>query len=71
MRVTRREPLKAKQKLLIVITAFCLILPMFLFIVYYRDNVSPRQFAAIGLVNLVIGVSLLAFISERWIRKMK
>ncbi len=51
----RREPFSLKQKLLIVVTAFFLYLPMLLFIIYYRDAVSPRQFAAIGAVNLVDG----------------
>jgi hypothetical protein len=66
-----REPFSLKQKLLIVVTAFFLYLPMLLFIIYYRDSVSPRQFAAIAAVNLVVGVSLLALASEKWIRKMK
>ncbi len=66
-----REPFSLKQKLLIVATACFLYLPMLLFIVYDRDAVSPRQFAAIAAVNLVVGVSLLALVSEKWIRKMK
>jgi hypothetical protein len=37
----------------------------------YRNHFSPRQMGAIGAVNLVVGVSLLALISEKWIRKMK
>jgi hypothetical protein len=69
--VAEREPLNLKQKLLIVATAFLLYLPMLLFIIYYRNEVSPRHFAAIGAVNLVVGVSLLALISEKWIRKWK
>jgi len=67
----RREPFSLKQKLLIVVIAFFLYLPMLLFIIYYRESVSPRQFAAIAAVNLVVGVSLLALVSEKWIRKMK
>ena len=70
-RMARREPLTSKQKALIVAVAFLLFLPMTLFIAYFRDSVSPREFAAIGLVNLVVGVSLLALVSEKWIRKMK
>jgi len=54
-----------------VVTAFFLYLPMLLFIIYDRDAVSSRQFAAIGAVNLVVGVSLLALVSEKWIRKLK
>jgi hypothetical protein len=71
MRMPTREPLKTKQKALIVIVTFCLQMPMILFILYFRDSVSPREFAGIGLVNLIVGVSLLALISEKWIRKMK
>jgi hypothetical protein len=69
--MAKREPLTSKQKALIVAVAFLLFLPMTLFIAYFRDNVSPRQFAAIGLANLIVGVSLLALISEKWIRRMK
>ncbi len=69
--MARREPFTFKQKALIVAVGLLLCLPMSLFIAYFRDNVSPRQFAAIGLVNLIVGVSLLATISEKWIRKMK
>jgi hypothetical protein len=60
-----------KQKLLIVVTGFLLYTPMTLFILYYRDSVTPRQFAAISAVNLAVGVSLLALVSEKWIRKLK
>jgi hypothetical protein len=66
-----REPFSLKQKLLIVVSAFFLYLPMLLFIIYYQDAVSPTQVAAIAAVNLVVGVSLLALVSEKWIRKMK
>jgi len=44
---------------------------MVLFIIYYRGEFSPRQIGAIGAVNLVVLVSLLALISEKWIRKIK
>jgi hypothetical protein len=69
--VPRREPFTLKQKLMIVATAFVLYLPMLLWIIYYSDTLSPRQYAALAAVNLVVGVSLLAFISEKWIRKWK
>jgi hypothetical protein len=71
MKGMKREPLKPKQKLLVMVTAFVLYLPAFLFIVCYRNHFSPRQMGAIGAVNLVVGVYLLALISEKWIRKMK
>jgi len=67
----KREPLNPKQQLLIIFTAFVLYLPGFLFIVFYRNQFSPRQMGAVGAVNLIVGVSLLALISEKWIRKMK
>ena len=67
----KREPFTLKQKLLITFTAFVLYLPMLLIIIYYRDQFSPRKMAAISGVNLPIGVSLLALISEKWIRRMK
>jgi len=41
------------------------------FIIMGRDSVTPRQFAAVGLVNLLVMVPLFAFITEKWIRKMK
>jgi hypothetical protein len=44
---------------------------MLLFIAFYRNGFSARQVGAIGGVNLIVGVSLLALISEKWIRKMK
>ncbi len=54
-----------------MITAFCLYLPMFLWIVYRADEISPRHVAAVGAVNLLVGVSLLALISEKWTRQLK
>jgi hypothetical protein len=67
----KREPFTLKQKLLITFTAFVLYLPMLLIIIYYRDQFSPRKMAVIAGINLPIGVSLLALISEKWIRGMK
>ena len=67
----RREPFTLKQKLMIVATAFVLYLPMLLWIIYYSGTLSPRQYAGLAAVNLVVGVSLLAYISEKWIRRWK
>ena len=36
-----------------------------------RRRGSPRHVAAVGAVNLLVGVSLLALISEKWIRQLK
>lgn len=69
--MARREPLTQKQTLAFVATAFILAAPMILFIIAGRDSISPRQFAAVGLVNLLVMVPLFAFITEKWIRKMK
>jgi hypothetical protein len=71
LRMARREPWTLKQKALITATGSCLWVPMVLFIIYYRGEFSPRQIGAIGAVNLVVLVSLLALISEKWIRKIK
>lgn len=60
--LARKEPLTLKKKSLIVLTAFFLYLPILLFIIYFRDTVSPSRFAAaIAGVNLIVGVALLAF----------
>jgi len=67
----KREPLNPKQKLLVVGTAFCLFMPAFLFIVFCRNEFSPRQMGAIGAVNPIVGVSLFALISEKWICRTK
>lgn len=69
--MARREPLTAKQTFAFVATAFILITPMMLFILVGRDSITPRQFAAVGLVNLLVMVPLYALITEKWIRKMK
>jgi hypothetical protein len=67
----RSEPWSMKQKMLIVATLFCLNTPAIIFIFCYSSYFSPRQVAAVGAANLLIGVPLLALISEKWIRKMK
>jgi hypothetical protein len=67
----KREPLKPKQKLLVVVTAFCVTIPGSIVIFRYSSEFSPRQMAVIGALNMLIGVPLLALISEKWIRKMK
>jgi ABC-type amino acid transport system permease subunit len=66
-----RRPLKAVQKVLIVATATFLNVPALVFIFCYSRAFSPRQVGAVGLMNLLLGVPLLALISEKWIRKVK
>lgn len=70
-KMARREPLTPKQTVAFVVTTFVLITPMMLFIIVGRDSISPRQFAAVGLVNLLLMIPLYALITEKWIRKMK
>lgn len=67
----RSNPLTMKQKILIVVTAAVLWLPMILFFILYSDRLSERQNAAVAAVNLLFGVSLLILISRKWISKVK
>jgi hypothetical protein len=66
-----REPLTSKQKIVCIATGAVLWIPLMTFIIMGRDSVTPRQFAAVGLVNLLVMVPLFAFITEKWIRKIK
>jgi len=56
---------------LCIATAFCLNAPVLIFIFRYSSEFSPRQVGFVGLLNLALGVPLLALITERWIRKLK
>jgi hypothetical protein len=67
----KREPLTPKQKALCIALAFALNTPMFIFIFVYSSGFSPRQVAVAGLFNLAVGVPLLAFITEKWIRGLE
>jgi hypothetical protein len=76
--VGQREPLTPKQKLLAVVTLVILNTPALAWWWYwgfYRDYFSQRAIppyaAAVGAVNLLVGVILLALITEKWIRKTK
>jgi len=60
-----------KQRLLIVVIAAVLWLPMILFFITYSDRLSERQNAAAAAVNLLFGVGLLILISRKWISKLK
>jgi hypothetical protein len=66
-----REPLSPKQTVLCVGVAACLQIPLFIFIFCYASKFSLRQVGVIGLLNLGVGVPLLALITEKWIRKLK
>lgn len=66
-----REPLTAKQKALCVGVIACLNTPAIVFIFCYSSEFSPKQVAAVGAVNLLLGVPILALITEKWIRKLK
>jgi hypothetical protein len=60
-----------KQKVLILVTAAVLWLPMILFFITCSDRLSERQNAAVAAVNLLFGVGLLILISRKWISKVK
>jgi hypothetical protein len=66
-----RAPSALKQKALCIAVAFCLNTPLFIFIFCYSSEFSPRRVAVAGLLNLGLGVPLLALITEKWIRKLK
>ncbi|MFZ0138336.1 MAG: hypothetical protein WAK89_14805 [Candidatus Sulfotelmatobacter sp.] len=66
-----RLPLTPKQKALCIATAFCLNTPIFILIFRYSGEFPPRQVGIAGLLNLAVGVPLLALITEKWIRKLK
>jgi len=73
-----RAPLTPKQKLLVVVTLVFLNTPALAWWWYwgfYREYFSiganPPHIVAVGATNLLVGVSLLALITEKWIRKIK
>jgi hypothetical protein len=66
-----RAPLTLKQKALCIGVAFCLNTPIFIFIFRYSSGFSARQVGVAGLLNFVLGVPLLALITEKWIRRLK
>ncbi len=70
--MVRRAPLTPKQKVLVIAVLACLQSPLIFFIVYLAENpgrFSPRFIALMFALNIILGVSLLALITEKWIRK--
>ena len=67
----KREPLTLKQRVLCVTLIFFLNTPVLIFIFGYSDRFSPRHVGLAGLLNLALGVPLLALITEKWIPKLK
>jgi hypothetical protein len=65
-----REPLTPKQKMWCVAVIFVLNTPIFILIFGYADRFTDREFGVFGMLNLTLGVPLLALITEKWIRKM-
>jgi hypothetical protein len=63
-------PLKPKQYVLLGLTAVCVNVPMFVWAVNHADE-NPRRAGVLGLINIVVGVSVLLLIFKKWIRKMK
>jgi hypothetical protein len=66
-----RAPLTPKQKVVCIAMVFFLNAPILIFIFCYSSGFSPRQVGIAGLLNLALGVPLLALITEKWIRKLK
>jgi hypothetical protein len=76
--LVQRKPLTAKQKLLAVITLALLNMPAVawwfywgFYQGYFSRGANPPHAVSVGAVNLLIGVSLLALITEKWIRKIR
>jgi membrane protein DedA with SNARE-associated domain len=68
--VPKKEPWKTKQMVLIVLTASLLWVPAMVYISYYLDH-GIKPSSLVGAINLVAGTSILALVSEKWIRKIK
>jgi O-antigen ligase len=69
-----RPQLTAKQKLLCLLVLACLQSPLVCFVIYLAENpgeFSTQFIASAFALNMVIGVSLFAFITEQWIRKIE
>ena len=62
--------LTPKQKVWFLVAMTCLTLPIIVFIFRYSQFFSPRENAAIAMVNMVIVVSLGALILKKWISKI-
>jgi len=70
--MARRPPLTPKQLAAFLAVLACLQSPLIFFVIYLTRNpgtFSPRQIALLGFINIAAGVSLLAFITEKWIRR--
>jgi len=64
---------KPTPKQVVVTMVFVIILwiPMMTFLIWFSQGFSERQKAAIGGVNLLIGVSLLIVVYRKWIQHIK
>lgn len=70
--MARRPPLTPRQTVAFLAVLACLQSPLIFFEIYLALNpgrFSPQQIALCGFVNLAVCVSLLAFITEKWICK--
>jgi peptidoglycan/LPS O-acetylase OafA/YrhL len=69
-----RAPLTPKQTIIFLVVLACLQTPVICFIVYVfqnpHNNIPPRLIGLFGCINLIVGVSLLWLITEKWIRKL-
>jgi uncharacterized membrane protein (DUF373 family) len=55
----------------LILVAVVLAAPMNLFIILDSQKFSPRQIAAIGFVNMAVGLTLLWLAYRKWIRNMR
>ena len=70
--MARRPPLTPGQLAAFLAVLTCLQTPLIFFVIDLALNpgaLSSKQIALVGFVNITVGVSLLALITEKWIRK--
>jgi hypothetical protein len=68
-----RAPLTPKQKVAVIALLGCLQWPRIAFCIYWAETpgmFSARFISAAFAINMIVGVSLRALITEKWIRKM-
>ena len=67
----RYEPLNFKQVWLIIALGVVVYIPMTMIIIFEGSHFSGRQMAAIGTINMIVGVGTLIVAYRRWISKIK
>ena len=66
-----RQPMNAKQAVVILLLAAILWAPMMTIIFFFSQSFSPRQLGAVGLINIFVSVSILILVYRRWIRQLR